>query len=67
MKRPRFSISVLRGLMRMADLAHAELMIYSQAERLEMLDGSKGSREWDRAAAWINDMRHWYMSKEVKS
>ena len=63
MNRPRFTISVLRGLMKMHDLAPAELMGLSKEEELAALGGSKGSRDWDRAAQWLINMQRWYISK----
>jgi len=64
--RPRMTISVLRGLLKIADLAPAELMGRSKEEILAELGGSKGCRDYDRAHQWINAMRHWYMKKEVQ-
>lgn len=63
MNRPRFTISVLRGLLSMNSLASAELMNFSPDEQRDMLDGPRGSRDYHRAAEWLISMRHWYMRK----
>lgn len=61
MNRPRFTISVLRGLLDMNGLASAELASFSAEEERQLLHGS--SRDYDRAARWLINMRHWYISK----
>lgn len=65
MNRPRFTISVLRGLLDMNSLASAELASFSADEVRDLLHGS--GRDYDRAAQWLLEMQAWYRSKEEQS
>jgi hypothetical protein len=60
--RPRFTVSVLRGLLSFNSHAMEELAKYSHDERLAII-GAKGLRDIDRAAEWLDAMRAWYLSK----
>jgi hypothetical protein len=64
--RPRFTISILRGLISMHSLAYAELQGMERDELRAYFGGAKGERDYDRAAEWLIRMRHWYKSREVK-
>ena len=63
MNRPRFTVSILRGLLSMNSLASAELMNFSPDEQREMLDEGCGRRDYDRASQWLIDIQRWYISR----
>lgn len=66
MIRPRFTVSILRGLMSMQSLAYAELQGMERDELRAYFGGSKGELDYDRAAEWLVRMSHWYQSREVQ-
>lgn len=66
MIRPRFTVSILRGLKSMASLAYAELQGMDRDELRAYFGGTQGELDYDRAAKWLIRMSHWYQSREVK-
>lgn len=66
MIRPRFTISILRGLKSMQDLAYAELQDMDRDELRAYFGGAKGELDYERAAKWLIRMSHWYQSREVQ-
>ena len=66
MRRPRFTISILRGLMSMQSLAYAELQGMERDELRAYFGGAKGELDYERAAEWLLRMSDWYKNREVK-
>lgn len=65
MNRPRFTISVLRGLDELCSLGSCAFESMEDHEQEDY--GAKGVRDIERAMEWLTAMAAWYRSKEEQS
>lgn len=66
MSRPRFTISVMRGLIELVPMAWYELNTNRNRRELINEHGRTAVRDMERASDWVHAMRNWYKGKEVQ-
>ena len=66
MRRPAFTIAVLRGLVRLCNTASDEIFLSRDQEDMLQEFGQQGLRDMDRASEWLLQMQSYMNHRKNK-